>query len=845
MKNEGVIRRVVQTIKRNTRLNSASTVQAIRVSLTDEFDEDELTDEIIMAARDMMGWTTQSAGAPLPRSIGTATPIPSPKAVSTPDSKESVRPKAYPSPDTRQNRKVRPLTPPAPSAPFRFVKLHDRIAMPAPLDTPSKRADRNLPIRDGYRARIHVEWIVETPLLIGSEVKEQVPNGPDVSRVQPLTLGASVKANGFANQNYIIPGATLKGLIRSACVTIAHGRVGAQVNRHRIFPLRDFNHPVYSEHLVDANKVRAGLLRKSLDENGRELWRLTPMMQWRCVEIADIIKHFPNAGFSSSGQWLVSDLVDKYNVCYNINEKVIEFKFIGGGFSQGQVSIGQGRFRKTATFGGADQGVLVFAGAFTSQTGTKRYEYVFFPDPNRQSRSSIALSPDEIASFIALHTKPGELNDDPVGSWKELKPTFDANKPIPVFYIGTPGQPGFHFGLTRLFKIPHAFSVGDVLKNSHPAHLPPSRVVGDKVVHEPDFVEELFGYVVDAKDVEERGADHRMMPTAAARKGRAAFSMARLKPNQNPVIARDDTVVVMMAPRESFAPFYLGGKPELEKDYSSDPARFAGPKRYIPRQKPANETDRRVVTTTTIGDLGRRQIQQIQQASNGGPVSEEVKSRLRFLTGPNGRELVFESMIELHNVTAAEVGAILFAVTHGGDPTKPYRHMLGRAKAFGAGQTRVGAVRLEIESNVPAIGDALVRPPMANERLAKEGQVGFVPPSANGAPVAENASHIPFLDAFETAMRQAVGEPRFPEVDVVQEHLGAATPGTKTTAQLHYMPLSDFSSLRTSVNLRQPGKGEGGNKLPASLYPEQTQDDGRILPAPKTKRAVRGTKTTG
>ena len=46
----------------------------------------------------------------------------------------------------------------------------------------------------------------------------------------------------------------------------------------------------------------------------------------------------------------------------------------------------------------------------------------------------------------------------------------------------------------------------------------------------------------------------------------------------------------------------------------------------------------------------------------------------------------FSSRIRLHNVTAEEIGLVLYALGHGGDPKKPYRHQIGRAKPYGAGE---------------------------------------------------------------------------------------------------------------------------------------------------------------
>ena len=74
---------------------------------------------------------------------------------------------------------------------------------------------------------------------------------------------------------------------------------------------------------------------------------------------------------------------------------------------------------------------------------------------------------------------------------------------------------------------------------------------------------------------------------------------------------------------------------------------------------------------------------------------------------------------------AFSIFLILFVLTHGGDPAKPFRYMIGRAKPMGAGQTRVVSATLNLEANTHE-GKPLLHAPEDREKSAG-GREGFCP----------------------------------------------------------------------------------------------------------------------
>jgi hypothetical protein len=287
---------------------------------------------------------------------------------------------------------------------------------------------------------------------------------------------------------------------------------------------------------------------------------------------------------------------------------------------------------------------------------------------------------------------------------------------------------------------------------------------------------------------------------------RVAFSFAMLQGGRAGAKVETPAVVVQSAPRASFSPFYL--KPALpgrnggEHDYSAERTpRLAGRKRYLPREPGPDP-------------LGR-----LQKIRLRGVASSDITSKLRFLIPADSRKpLVFRGTIRLHNVTASEIGAVLFALTHGGDPQKPYRHMMGRAKPFGAGQMRLRSLVLTADANLGTPAAA----PEQDEYLSDDTRTGFSPRGRNAA------SLKPFLKAFGDFMRRQPGLKGFPNSPVILEFLAASDPqvGAEIDQELTYLPLPSFNAIRGALKPLKDGSD------PATLG----APDGRLLAAPAPKR---------
>ena len=650
---------------------------------------------------------------------------------------------------------------PKPSAPFRFVDLADQV-------TDGENQPYNTPRPDGLSACIDVTWVAETPLLIGEENEK-------TKMVEPLRLGP--------NGPFVIPGASLRGMIRAATEIIALGRLGF-ANLHHRYGLRDFDHRYYAAASVSrVDKVKAGwLCQKGKGKNAE--WELTPLGDnWAHVEIDRI----PFAG----SDWKGRDLPAKYGAASMVKGQLFEFGKIHM-FSE--ITLNNNGRRSVSPEKSGQSGVYVFSGKVPGKDSNKRFEYVFFDKP---IGSPVEITAAKRTLFERLYSKPSKNRLEADGNWKIIKKTLEAGDRIPVFYVGDPAHQGddFFFGLTRLFKIPHKYSVGDVVRRSHERHLP----LTDAGAFKADFVQNLFGYVVE-RDEAGLAAGERLKTALAARKGRIAFSFARLAAGEPQPRLSEPIETIMMAPRASYAPFYLRGAED--KDYSADrPPRLAGRKRYLPRGRKIDFAE----ALAQIRAMGEGQIAAVRASSRSGQVSDDVKTKLRFLMPATGRQdISFTSQVRLHNVSKEELGAVLFALTHGGDPQKICRHMLGRAKSFGAGQIRVAEAKLTVTAN--------------SDGESKK-----------------DVEHKPYLDAFVAHMKK--GATKYPDIPSIREFLGASIPAEveKQHDTLAYMPLADFNAIRKKVKPLKPRETSGGI-VPgerAARGPDEKKGDGRLLPVPE------------
>src|SRR5579862_1548992 len=386
-----------------------------------------------------------------------------------------------------------PRAPPDPkllSAPFRFVALNEAVA---PAATEVVRCGLDIPLPGGFCGTIEVDWAAETPLLIGSRRAD--------GRDGPMRLGS--------HGPYVIPGATLRGLLRSTCEIVAYGRLW-QANRHHRYAVRDFTHPLFG----DANRptwttLQSGWLQPT--PNSPSGYEIVPCLKY-LIRIRDLPGSLNGGKPTDNGafhrEWLSKELSSRYQAAGQVNGGRSEFAGNPSAFS-----LATGRTDQVVNdSSGIINGWFVFAGrsptvaalkpkdfdAFEKKLDAqdktsvarseKKREYVFVDDPAAQP---VPLTVDAFARFELAHTKPSRNRREPDGSYTLLRRTLDSGGRIPVFYIGDLKNQSsdFSIGLTRLFKRGHIYSMQDKLNRERAHQIAPGSAPPR------DMVEALFGQV--------------------------------------------------------------------------------------------------------------------------------------------------------------------------------------------------------------------------------------------------------------------------------------------------------------------------------------------------------------
>lgn len=619
------------------------------------------------------------------------------------------------------------------TAPYRFVALNETVTLPESTVLTAWKGGtlHSTPIDGGLSGTLDIEIAFDGPMLIGE---------PSDNVNAPLQMGDA----------FVIPGATLRGMTRSVMEIAAYARL-SQTNLHRRYGIRDFGHHLFRE---EARKnVKSGWLRPwqngdPVYPDGKEPDYVIDPCRYYLVKIRD----FRPDGGASHLRWLNKSMLGRYDSMKMKHGKQVDF-------SQSQSQSFSLRNSTdslpsvTPDKGGNIKGLYVFCNTSTTLKGItadildeqerearkgnqKKTECVFETVP---FGSALPVSRMVWENFIANNSRPSQHAPKPIGNWALLKPTLIPEGKvskvlparIPVFWVEDSDHGVADLGLVRVFKRAHTYSVADVLnRTGDGCH----RVdIGN---FNPDFVEALFGFVHEPEET--GGVEAKDHPNRHL-KGRLSFGFARLD-KTTPGKVSETVKSVMSAPQPSFSPFYLAST--NNKDWSDSTARLAGRKRY-----PARNADGKAVRDW----LNRHK----------GNDNQDTLSTLKFLEAAGEEPLRFGAQIRLHNVTRAELGALLWCLTFGDDSTK--RHMIGRAKTAGAGQARIIVTHMTLDTN-----------------------------DGGAAPDKDT-----LLAAFGDHMRKSASG--WPATEAVKDLLATAKPEFGETLKLDYLPLKEHRKVRDAV----------------------------------------------
>lgn len=513
------------------------------------------------------------------------------------------------------------------TAPYNFVPLAAKICTAEDLSPDlAKKPAQDMPETNSQSGVLDLTITCKTPLLIGD-------GGEEIH---------FVKAPGEDGTPQI-PGSSLRGMIRNVLEIASFGRMQF-VDDHRI-GVRDLTAPLdYTSRL---GGVQAGWLRIDSDENGQPCLKLS-----KCSFAH--ISHDELDNLSRGFKVKITRLAQQ-NSPDDRGAQQVQEAFSGS--HCGTFRIEDGEFGRKLAF--ADAGGHAGALVFTGLPGpSKKHEFVFYGNGEK------CILPSEAwQRFIAVH----EEQEKESKTWKWRKAQLYKGHSIPVFWLPDADDTPAHIGLAMMFKIAADNSIGDLLDNTNPDHRDDTRL---------DLPSRMFGQVADGNTSQASGF-----------RTRISFGWAGLE-GTPPEPAKH--TVIAARPKPSFVPSYVrqrdfadtSGKQllhwENQRPGGNTTTQKAQYRSYMnwPAQNPVREELR-----------GWKRYPVRPAQTQFKPATGDATSTLHPLPGSHDNPLEFRGKIRYHNLHPIELGALIWALTWGGN--KGLRHSLGMGRPYGWGQVQI------------------------------------------------------------------------------------------------------------------------------------------------------------
>lgn len=566
---------------------------------------------------------------------------------------------------------------------YNFAPLAHQVVCPQWQD----RVSHDLPLREGLCAELDIELTAHTPLLVGAE--------RDPAR-QPGGV-QHVHFHAHPDGTPAIPGSALRGMLRNVLEVATFSRMALLDDR--ALSVRDLtkSHSDYMRMFVagdirDASQGAAARSRAGWLWFDQQHWRLESAAMAR-IEQEDLCNHFgidyqqwPEHGSKDKRAWRVTarhkyELLRQAAVADPHLARIdgrghlhVRFELVAGDVHRHS----DGKFLRykrvarlrtqevpaTATGKPAGMpGVLVVTGQ--GMPG-KHMEFVFAACARKSDARVLDAETMERFRQVYAHA-----DSDWTTHWAARAAQGD---PVPVFFLETEGR--MYIGLSQMFRVPGPRSLGEIARRQQAEPDPKLPL---------DFVQTLFGHVGGA------GAD-------TALKGRVFVGDLRWSgsPQGRTVLAdqRFMQPTVLAQPKPAFYPAYLEQQHQAGQlrggSYAtvlSDDAKLSGWKRYPVRPL---------------------------KSASCPPPPHKSRPDAQIALRPLAQDNRFAGRIRLHNVTPEELGAVVWALTWGGNPA--LRHALGLGKPFGLGQVSIRLTHADAPDALRA-NDPAVQPPSVQQCL--------------------------------------------------------------------------------------------------------------------------------
>ncbi|HIJ96603.1 MAG TPA: TIGR03986 family CRISPR-associated RAMP protein [Desulfuromonadales bacterium] len=341
-------------------------------------------------------------------------------------------------------------------APYNFVPLSKKIFFPDWAD----QVSHDIPFSDGISGTIQCRLTTESPVYIRNGGNW---NREDIVNKDPSKENSDAHSFFRVGSDFIIPGTSLKGMLRNVIEIASFGKMKRVQNRKYSFRDLSKGHP----YLKLMRGAKTGWL--TLDKATRA-WFLAPC-EFARIDHNELIKHDPQARDIKLEQIALSK--------YKTWTKSLDVKFdLGEKTPSGVKALNLGSNTAATT------GTIVFTGqpsANDGKKGKKHLEFIFHSTGTVRT----AVNPNLIREVEFIHAESED--------WKFHK----ERGVIPVFYHGSSNSPQ-SIGLALMYRLPYDNTIHDAIRHV-------DKETGEDHFHEdPDLAETLFGFESDPEGLKGR-----------------------------------------------------------------------------------------------------------------------------------------------------------------------------------------------------------------------------------------------------------------------------------------------------------------------------------------------------
>lgn len=282
------------------------------------------------------------------------------------------------------------------TAPYRFVRTHNKIFYPSWGQKQGKDISFDMPYIDSQSGQINITITAKSPIFVG--------NGTDKKKDSDKTG----KPQEFFNHNgtYYIPGSSIKGMIRTIATILSFSKMSLD---DKTLSCRDINNPAYKKKAMKQNQTFIG-------------WLYVKSKKWYIDEIGELTKEH-KISYEKLEQLFGKSLIA------NLKTKQAHAKY--------ELLQHKNLHLK--------EGTIVLTGFF----GKKKNEFIF-PHTITQTHN---LTNEQVKTFQEAYYigTPNESKD-----WtKRWKQKIKQGKKVPIFFQKTQNNQIRHFGLSMLYKLPY------------------------------------------------------------------------------------------------------------------------------------------------------------------------------------------------------------------------------------------------------------------------------------------------------------------------------------------------------------------------------------------------------